>query len=60
VALGTWGTLLVISQDSRNHELPPLIDGLFAQRRNILVEIWFHIMKTKRIYIKTRKTYQYR
>lgn len=47
MALGMSRTLLVISQDDRNYELSPLIDGLFAQHRNLTVEIWFHIVRTK-------------
>ena len=39
VTLGMSRTLLVISQDGCDHELSPLINGLFAQRRNIPVEI---------------------
>ena len=39
VALGMSRTLLVISQDDRNYELSPLIDGLFAEHRNLTVEI---------------------
>jgi hypothetical protein len=39
MALGISKTLLVIRQDDRNYELSPPIDGLFAQHRNLTVEI---------------------
>jgi hypothetical protein len=38
VFMGKSRSLLIIGQDRCHHELSPLIDGLFTQRRNASVE----------------------
>ena len=43
VIMGTSGGVLVICQDRCHHELSPPIDGLFTQRRDVAVEIWFQV-----------------
>ena len=46
---GVPRSLLIISQDCAHHEASPLVDGLFTQRGNISVEIFFFFgaMRTK-------------
>ena len=41
--MGMSGGVLVICQDRCHHELSPPIDGLFTQRRDVAVEIWFQV-----------------